>query len=46
LAGKMEQFFQHSGLAVLEILLSPSHNVYPMVLGGNGLDEMTWGEAE
>ena len=46
LAEKLEQFFQHPGLAILEVLLSSSHNVYPMVLGGKGLDEMTWGEAE
>lgn len=44
LSENLEKFIHHSGLAILEILLSSRHNVYPMVLGGKGLDEMIWGE--
>lgn len=45
LSAKLEKFLQHPGLALLEVVISPSLNVYPMVLGGNGLEEMTWGVA-
>lgn len=37
---KLTQIMRHPGLAVLEVLLSSKHNVYPMVLGGHGLAEM------
>lgn len=46
LADNLERLIKHPGMVILEVLLSSSHNVYPMVLGGKGLDEMTWGEAE
>ncbi|HHY06333.1 MAG TPA: biosynthetic-type acetolactate synthase large subunit [Clostridia bacterium] len=41
----LERFIHHSGLVILEIMLSAHHNVYPMVLGGKGLQEMNWGES-
>ena len=46
LAENLEKFLSYSGLVILEIMLSTSHNVYPVVLGGKGLDEMTWGDVE
>jgi len=40
LAEKMKLFLNHSGMAVLEVKTSSKENVYPMVLGGCGLDEL------
>lgn len=40
LASKMEQFLNHPGMAVLEVMVPNLDNVYPMVLAGSGLDEM------
>ncbi|MGI6144995.1 MAG: biosynthetic-type acetolactate synthase large subunit [Clostridia bacterium] len=46
LAENLEKFLNYPGLAILEILFSPSHNVYPVVLNGKGLDEMIWEDVE
>lgn len=40
LPGKLQEFLRHPGLAIMEIELSAEYNVYPMVLAGQGLDEM------
>lgn len=37
---RIGQFLAHPGMAILEIIISCDENVYPMVLGGKGLDEM------
>lgn len=37
---KLEQLLRHPGLGILEIEIPAEYNVYPMVLGGQGLDEM------
>ncbi|MDD4048718.1 MAG: thiamine pyrophosphate-dependent enzyme, partial [Clostridia bacterium] len=44
LSKKMEEFIHHPGLAILEVRISSEHGVYPMVLGGKGLDEMINGK--
>ncbi|QNB46634.1 biosynthetic-type acetolactate synthase large subunit [Thermanaerosceptrum fracticalcis] len=38
--GKVSEFLQHPGLAVLEVIVTAKDNVYPMVLAGCGLAEM------
>ncbi|MDD2211477.1 MAG: biosynthetic-type acetolactate synthase large subunit [Clostridia bacterium] len=43
LSEKLEKFIQHPGLVILEVLFSSHHNVYPMVLNAQGLDEMIYG---
>lgn len=40
LAYKMEQFVQHRGMAIMEVVVPARENVYPIVLTGSGLDEM------
>ncbi len=37
----LTRFLAHPGLAVLEARVTPEENVYPMVLAGASLDEMT-----
>ncbi|HPZ72166.1 MAG TPA: hypothetical protein PLQ33_08235, partial [Peptococcaceae bacterium] len=37
---KLAQLLRHPGLGILEIEIPAEYNVYPMVLGGQGLDEM------
>lgn len=37
---KMKEFLNHSGMALLEITVLKTQNVYPMVLSGKGLHEM------
>lgn len=37
---KMAEFINHKGMAVLEVITSNKENVYPMVLGGCGLDQL------
>lgn len=37
---KMEEFINHKGMAVLEVITSSKENVYPMVLAGCGLDQL------
>lgn len=37
---KMAQFISHDGMALLEVKVARGENVYPMVLGGKGLNEM------
>lgn len=41
LAEAMPRFLAHPGLAVLEARVAPEENVFPMVLTGASLDEMT-----
>ena len=37
---KMEEFINHKGMSVLEVITSSKENVYPMVLAGCGLDQL------
>ena len=36
----LNSFMKHSGMVILEAKVDPRENVYPMVLGGKGLDQM------
>ncbi|HCP14258.1 MAG TPA: biosynthetic-type acetolactate synthase large subunit [Peptococcaceae bacterium] len=40
LPAALAKFIQHPGMVILEARVAPEENVYPMVLGGRGLDQM------
>ena len=41
---KINELLSRPGLGLLEIKVAAGENVYPVVLGGKGLEEMEWGD--